>query len=167
MDLIGFFAALYSSWVSFMSGVFSVAFTALGFYLTNQAMKRVFWGLAVVSFILACIRIWTVEHRTAAYVPKLTINPQPSFISDMPNKAVVVVFASISNVGAPTTINGWKLEIRRPGENAITYGAARFTAGHSQEVPYVGDPGSVYVIWGDDSLPEKNSANSYSNRRGS
>jgi len=71
MDIQGFIKALYSDWVSFMGGIFSIVFAAMGFiknekfaFLTKpETQRRIFWFMALICFLGASVSAWTNEHK--------------------------------------------------------------------------------------------------------
>ncbi len=71
MEFGGFISALFTDWVTLMSGIFSVLFTILGYikheklqFIKNPEIQRkIYWTLALLCFLFASVRIWTNEHR--------------------------------------------------------------------------------------------------------
>jgi len=72
MDLSGFFFALSKDWITLMSGIFSVIFAILAhishkrirqFFGKEENQRRIFWGMALLCFFFASVRVWTDEHK--------------------------------------------------------------------------------------------------------
>jgi hypothetical protein len=64
LDLWDFIFAVFTDWVALMSGVVSVILTLLGFAYNWQTLPgRSFRAFALVSFLIASARVWTIEHR--------------------------------------------------------------------------------------------------------
>jgi hypothetical protein len=64
MDIVGFVSALLGDWIGLMSSGVSVLLTVLGFFQKTAAVRRAFWFAGIACVLIACAKIWTVEHRS-------------------------------------------------------------------------------------------------------
>ena len=62
-DILGYLQAAWGDWVSLMTGVASILFTAFGFSLNPKNQKRLFWGIGLLCFLVTSVRVWTIEHQ--------------------------------------------------------------------------------------------------------
>jgi len=70
MDIVGFFKALWSNWLSLMTGIGSFVFMVLGLFehkiLKNikkpESLRKLFWGIAIILFFVASVSVWNDEH---------------------------------------------------------------------------------------------------------
>jgi hypothetical protein len=134
MDWIGFLSAFSESWVSYMSGLVSVILAIVGAVLYSKG-KSVpawcFWTLALTCFVVASVKVWTIEHQRALTVEQLADKNSPK-LSGVVDTAIVgnlqdnsglhaalhvALLVGIRNQGTPSIAQGWKLRVTSPTVN--------------------------------------------------
>lgn len=131
MDLRGFFTAIFTDWVSLMSGIASVTLTILGVVRKWDAFpRRALWVAALICFFFASTRVWTEEHRSRLtaeqHLQDLTIpilSGVINFVSVAPtaNQAdsIVTLVATLKNSGAPSVADDVSMRIRLKNNREI------------------------------------------------
>jgi hypothetical protein len=134
MDIWGFFKAVLSDWVAFMSGAASLILTLIGFVAElqkRQAKVRHWFGIAaLVCFILASISVWTSEHGKAIELSSPNIHVailQTNTATLSGGGPIAMIWASVSNTGTDSVVTDYKL--------SITLTNGRRMATHNLQVP--------------------------------
>jgi len=159
MDLSGFIAALIADWTALMSGAAGIILTVVGLFRGQRSQRQWFWALGLICVLVAAVRIWTNEHRAlieeqAKNTP--VIKGRIAYISVFPQKAdaAVLLVPTVSNIGSPSTLDGWQLEITVPGQRPIGMLApVSVPAEYKLQASSAGQPG--YAIYASDSLYDK------------
>jgi hypothetical protein len=132
MDILGFTTAFLSDWVGWMSGLFSVILTIVGFRVQAQTHKRLFWASGLLCFFVASIHIWTIEHskyeaamgelknsrpNLSAYVNQVATG---TISEDGQDSSMVYLIVSIANSGGSDSVaNRFKLTAEVPGKGNV------------------------------------------------
>lgn len=136
MDFSDFIFALSRDWITLMSGIFSVLFAILGYikhkrlqqlFTKPENQRKVFWGMALLCFFFASVRVWTDEHRQVVSlenqvkiekerkIPKLSAQVDILAVAPAGHKwesSIVTVVAIIRNTGAPSIADDFKVTIK-------------------------------------------------------
>jgi hypothetical protein len=71
-----FFAAIFSEWLSGLSGPASVPFVVAALYVSNSLLRLLYGSLAVLLGIFSAYRIWSREYDRAEAQTALNAHPQ-------------------------------------------------------------------------------------------
>ena len=106
--------------VAFMSGVFSLYRELYGLYVGVIPPKSLFWECIWTSFIVSAAVAWIQEHRkylaeAEKTLPRVCLRihsiSYAQFRPDMPDTFLILFTVSVRNTGAPSVVDGWRLEI--------------------------------------------------------
>jgi len=122
MDIQSFLLALINDWVSVMGGAVSIILTIAGFVIPDRWHPRLFWSAALLCFLIASARVWTIEHEARMAKQKelddLTVPQLFGTIRQYSEGKgavaagepfVVIMTASIGNRGADSIAEGFEL----------------------------------------------------------
>ena len=85
MDFKGFFSALFSGWVALMT-IPSIIANFASLLLSKKWQKYLLFSAAVIVLFLACVKIWTDEHRA-----RLALEAQPQVVFQYENTDKFIV----------------------------------------------------------------------------
>lgn len=126
MDIGAFFAALFSDWVGWMSGLGSVVLTTWIVLHPKADKKRAYLVLAAVCFTTASVHIWTKEHRARLQAedgnkPALFVKIDGVMLGKLhTGQTVLTVIAEAINQGAPSIYCFESLSAILPNGERIT-----------------------------------------------
>jgi hypothetical protein len=150
MDFWAFCKALFSDWVSLMSGAFSVVFTIIGLLRPAANQRKIFGILAFFCSLLACARIWTTEHRAKDEADgRLDSLTRPDFrirIDQLnlgrteEGRTAITLEVSVRNLGAPSVIDSYQLKMDLPQYAGCTFDLFQIPPGGIVMHDLVGKP---------------------------
>ena len=126
VDIGAFFAALFSDWLGWMSGLGSVVLTTWIVIRPRADRKRAYLVLAAICFTTASVHIWTKEHRARLQAedgnkPALFVKIDGVMIGELPSgQTVLTVIAEAINQGAPSIYCFESLSAILPNGERIT-----------------------------------------------
>jgi hypothetical protein len=118
MRLGRFFVAIWADWLARMSGPLTVPLTVAAFFVSAKVYKGLFAGLAVISALLTCYRVWSKEHTQADELRKKLDDRKPHLVlaiegvlwqySPVEDVTVFILSAYLLNKGEPTVAMNWR-----------------------------------------------------------
>jgi hypothetical protein len=81
MKLKKFFLAVFSNWLSGMSGSLTVPFTVFYLLVPSVAYKSIFGSLAILAAIVTCYSVWSTEYDRAER--EVSKNERPEIIGEV------------------------------------------------------------------------------------
>jgi hypothetical protein len=127
-DLFSFLGAVASHWVALMSGIVSLLITLVLRIKKVEPRDKIFWSIAAFCFFIAFFLAWRDEHVSVQNtkqelvrekdenVPKLRGRIEQVAIRESPdlNGTQVFVHLSIGNIGGPSKVNDFLLDVESP-----------------------------------------------------
>lgn len=128
MEWGGFFSAISESWVSLMGGIASVILSFIGAFYSwrgETIPARALWIAALICFLVAAVKIWTVEHRKyfaeveKGHSPKISITVHQistalMLIEGKSEAVFILTILSVRNTGAPSIVDTWLMTMNDP-----------------------------------------------------
>jgi hypothetical protein len=112
-ELSALFAAIWSTWVSALTGVIGLALTAIALFWPNLPNRRIFSVVGIVVLVISPIYAWRDEHRLRIAVEpvlKAQINTYRGF--EVSDGIMLAVLISVRNTGpVPTTAHSFRLTL--------------------------------------------------------
>jgi hypothetical protein len=127
MDLLGCIRALLGDWLALLSAVLTFA-SLIKRLRDHPRYKVAIWVAAFGCLMISFVRIWTAQERRAQRaearadalsLPQLSITIGQSDVGTQHGLPVLLLWASISNRGAPTIINLYSVLARFPNGSSV------------------------------------------------